>query len=99
MDRSRTMFRVFDSVDATSELKQVYTKSCRDIVRNCRKSSNPRPGPIPSKLPLKGVLDRMRGQSARSARRNLYAQTEYKDRTTRTINSNASTVKVNSLFD
>ena len=65
-------FRVFDNAFMMEDARSMYTRSCRDIVKKCRKPSNPaNPGPIPALLPLKGVLERTRLASANGGRRNL----------------------------
>lgn len=65
---NRDKYTVFETHRAMTELKDRYTKSCRDLVSQSRKSPNPRPGPIPARLPLAGVLARQRLQSAQHSR-------------------------------
>mmetsp|Transcript_1785 Transcript_1785/g.2528 ORF Transcript_1785/g.2528 Transcript_1785/m.2528 type:complete len:235 (+) Transcript_1785:783-1487(+) len=57
---SRDKFKVFETYRAMTELKDLYTRSCRNLVSKSRKSPNPRPGPIPAPLPYAGVLARLR---------------------------------------
>ena len=57
--------RVFDTSLLRKNLRNEFTKSCRDIVAMCKKSSNPRPGPIPAPTPLVEVIQKYRAKSAR----------------------------------
>lgn len=61
---NQEQFKVFETHRAMTELRHIYTKSCRDIVSGRRKSPNPRPGPIPAPLSLSGVMHRKRLSSA-----------------------------------
>ena len=72
------------------QLVSEYTKSCRAIVTNQRRPSNPKPGPIPA--PLSAVECRIR---QRGARRNLTINTTITE--PELNNQNLSTVNVSSL--
>ena len=79
-----------------TELKDRYTKSCRDLVAQSRKSPNPRPGPIPARLPIAGVIARQRMQSACYSRVSLAG--DRNNQQAQTVQSPSSTIKVNTLF-
>ena len=49
---------ILDQHRAITDMRNMFTKSCREIVAKARKSPNPRPGPIPALMPMAGVLRR-----------------------------------------
>ena len=54
----RDKIKVFETHRAMNEIRDRYTQSCRDIVAMSRRSPNPRPGPIPARLPIAGIFKR-----------------------------------------
>ena len=97
---NKEQFKVFETARAMSELRHVYTKSCRDIVASCRKPSNPGPGPIPAPLSLMGIMHRQRLRSAAGTGRRTVsvAQNKVSDESTKNQTPSRATINVKSLL-